>query len=53
MAEYMASEDLKQLALKYLDLVNPKQMNAALIKDKIFNSDSFRNRHGSRPTIPY
>ena len=53
MAEYLASEDLRFLALKYLDLVNPKQTNVAIIKDRVFNSDSFRNKHGSRPAIPY
>ena len=44
MAEFMTSEELRHLALKYLDLANPKQANVALIKDRIFNSDGFRNK---------
>lgn len=38
-AEYMTHEELSQLALKYLDISNPKQPNVAFIKDRIFNSD--------------
>lgn len=53
MAEYMAHEDLRHLSLKYLDICNPKQANVALIKDRIFNSDSYRNKQGNRPSIPY
>ena len=40
MAEYMGHENLKQLAMKYLDLTNHKQANVAILKDKIFTSDS-------------
>ena len=40
MGEYLASEDLTQLALKYLNLANPKQFNVAVTTDRIFNSDS-------------
>ena len=41
-AEYMASEELTTLALKYLELSNPKQPNVAIIKERIYNSDSAR-----------
>ena len=41
-AEYMAHEELSSLALKYLELNNPKQVNVAIIKDRVFNSDSTR-----------
>lgn len=52
-AEYMAHEELSNLALKYLNISNPKQANVAFIKDRIYNSDSLRNKQGSRPQIPY
>jgi hypothetical protein len=41
-AELMAHEELTGLALKYLELSNPKQANVALIKERIYNSDSTR-----------
>lgn len=55
MAEYMASEDLKMLGMKYLELSNPKQANVAFIKDKIYNSDSTRllTKQFAKPSIPY
>lgn len=40
MGEYLANEDTIGLALKYLELANPKQANVAMIKDRIFNSDT-------------
>lgn len=53
--EYMAAEDLKMLALKYLELSNPKQANVAFTKDRIYNSDSTRtlSKQYARPSIPY
>ena len=55
MAEYMAHEDLKMLAMKYLELSNPKQANVAFIKDKIYNSDSTRtlSKQFAKPSMPY
>jgi len=49
----MAHEQLSGLALKYLDISNPRQPNVALAKDRIFNNDSFRNKQGARPSVPY
>jgi len=51
-AELMAHEQLTGLAIKYLDISNPRQANVALMRDRIYNSDSFRNK-SSRPSIPY
>ena len=53
--EFMASEDIKGLAMKYLEFGNPKQPNVAFIKDRIFNSDSSRQfqKQFARPSIPY
>lgn len=39
-AEYLSNENLKVLALKYLELSNPKQANVALLKERIFISES-------------
>jgi hypothetical protein len=42
-AEFLVSEDMRALAMKYLDLIgNPKQPNVAFAKDRVFNSDSTR-----------
>ena len=40
MAEYLANDNLKRLAIKYLDFCNPKQANVSLIKERIYYSDS-------------
>ena len=53
MADYMTHEDLRHLAVKYLEIVNPKQANVAFTKDRIFNSDSHRVKQSGRPSIPY
>lgn len=55
MGDYMASEDLKHLAMKYLEFGNPKQPNVAFIKDRVYNSDSTRQfqKQFARPSIPY
>ena len=45
MGEYLASEDVPQLAMKYLELANPKHTNVAMIKDRIYSSDSTRITH--------
>jgi hypothetical protein len=43
LAEFMTVEDRRDLALKYLDgFGNPQQSNVALLKDRVFNSDSIR-----------
>jgi len=36
MAEFMSNEGLKPLAMKYLELTNPKQSNVAMLKDRVF-----------------
>lgn len=51
MAELMTSEDLRHLSMKYLDLANPKQANVALTKDRVFNSDAYRNKQGDRKSV--
>ena len=51
-ADYMAHEDLRHLSLKYLDISNPKQANVALTKDRIYMSDSYRNKT-QRPQLPF
>lgn len=43
--EYLANEDVIALALKYLEFANPKQANVAMIKDRIYGSDSTRITH--------
>ena len=55
MGEYMASEDQKDLALKFLEFANPKQANVAFTKDKIFQSDSTSTLKAkyARPSMPY
>lgn len=40
MSEYMANEDINNLAMKYLELANPKQPNVAIIKDRIYKGDT-------------
>jgi hypothetical protein len=45
MGEYLINEDVPTLAMKYLELANPKNFNVAMIKDRIFNSDSSRVTH--------
>lgn len=40
MGEYMANEDINNLAMKYLELANPKQSNVAIIKDRIYKGDT-------------
>ena len=45
MGEYLANEDIPSLAMKYLELANPKQPNVAMIKDRIYGSDSTRITH--------
>lgn len=55
-AEFLVSEDLRALAIKYLDQsANGKQCNVAYIKDRVFNSDSTRMlaKQFVRPTFPY
>lgn len=55
-AEFLVSEDMRALALKYLDLMgNPKQPNVAFAKDRVFNSDSTRllAKQFVRPSMPY
>jgi hypothetical protein len=42
MSEYLANDNLKYLAMKYLELCNPKQSNVALLKERVFISDSSR-----------
>ena len=52
----MASEDLKGLAMKYLEMTcDPKQCNVAYTKDRVFNSDSTRSlaKQFVRPSFPY
>lgn len=49
-AEFLAAEDMKDLALKYLDTYgNPSQSNIALVKDRVFNSDSSKKNQQRRP----
>lgn len=42
MADFMSNANLKQLAMKYLDLSNPKQANVAILRERVFTSDSSR-----------
>ena len=55
-ADFLVSEDMRVIALKYLDLIgNPKQPNVAFAKDRVFNSDSTRMLANQfvRPSMPY
>ena len=55
-AEFLIGEDMKQLAMKYLEInANPKQSNVAYLKDRVFNSDTTRSlaKQFVRPTFPY
>jgi hypothetical protein len=55
-ADFLVSEDMRVIALKYLDLIgNPKQPNVAFAKDRVFNSDSTRMlaKQFVRPSMPY
>ena len=55
MGEYLANEDINTLALKYLELANPKQPNVAMTKDRIYGSDTTRITHKQfvKPHLPY
>jgi hypothetical protein len=52
---FMGAEGLKSLAMKYLELANPKQANIAMLKDRVFHSDSTRQvqRTHAKPPQPY
>lgn len=55
-AEFLVGEDMRDLALKYLELNgNPKQSNVAFLKDRVFNSDSTHilAKQFVRPAFPY
>ena len=53
-AEFLAGEDMSDLALKFLDAFgNSQQSNVALIKDRVFNSDSTKKNAQRRPQFPY
>lgn len=40
MGEYMSCDELNLLAMKYLQLGNPKQTNIGIIADRIYMNDS-------------
>ena len=42
-ADCLINEGYKQLAMKYIELCNPKQANVAFLKERIYSSDSTRN----------
>lgn len=55
-ADFLVGEDLRDLALKYLETIgNAKQSNVAFAKERVFNSDSTHMlaKQFVRPQFPY